>query len=137
MKLGRVIGTVVASVKADGMKGLKLLVVRPLTADLRDAGIPFVATDASAQAGPGTLVTYEGIREAALLHDPWFIPVDHAIVGIVDQHVHEEPLPGAHEHGFSTAAARSAADALFSWSEQPGGAETSGEATAKGREAKR
>ena len=31
MKLGRVIGTMVASVKADGMEGLKLLIVRPLT----------------------------------------------------------------------------------------------------------
>jgi ethanolamine utilization protein EutN len=86
MKLGRVIGTMVATVKAEGMAGLKLLIVRPLTADLRDDGEPFVATDASAQAGPGALVTYEASREAALLHAPRFIPVDHAIVGIVDQH---------------------------------------------------
>jgi ethanolamine utilization protein EutN len=89
MKLGRVIGTLVASVKADGMEGLKLLVVRPLTAELADDGEPFVATDASAQAGPGALVTYEASREAALLHTPSFIPVDHAIVGIVDQHACE------------------------------------------------
>jgi ethanolamine utilization protein EutN len=90
MKLGRVIGTMVATVKADGMTGLKLLVVRPLLADLRDEGSdPFVATDASAQAGPGDLVTYEASREAALLHDPSFIPVDHAIVGIVDQHAYD------------------------------------------------
>ncbi len=86
MKLGRVIGNMVASVKADQMEGLKLLVVRPLTADLRDAGQPFVATDASDQAGPGDLVTYEQSREAALLHHPRFVPVDHAIVGIVSQH---------------------------------------------------
>jgi ethanolamine utilization protein EutN len=89
MKLGRVIGTMVATVKPEGMRGLKLLIVRPLTAGLDPEGDPFVATDASAQAGPGDLVTYEASREAALLHDPWFIPVDHAIVGIVDQHVHE------------------------------------------------
>lgn len=90
MKLGRVIGTMVASVKPDAMRGLKLLIVRPLTAALEAEGDPFVATDASAQAGPGDLVTYEASREAALLHDPWFVPVDHAIVGIVDQHVNEE-----------------------------------------------
>ena len=90
MKLGRVVGTVVATVRAEGMEGLKLLVVRPLTAELRDAGMPFVATDASAQAGPGDLVTYEASREAALLHDPWFVPVDHAIVGIVDQHAYAD-----------------------------------------------
>ena len=86
MKLGRVIGTLVATVKAGGMEGLKMLIVRPLTADLEVEGDPFVATDASAQAGSGDLVTYEASREAALLHDPSFIPVDHAIVGIVDQH---------------------------------------------------
>jgi ethanolamine utilization protein EutN len=78
----------VATVKHEGMRGLKLLVVRPLTAELADEGEPFVATDASAQASTGDLVTYEASREAALLHDPWFVPVDHAIVGIVDQHAY-------------------------------------------------
>ncbi len=86
MKLGRVIGSLVATIKAEGMQGLKLLIVRPLSADLRPAGTPFVATDASAQASSGDLVTYEAAREAALMHQPSFIPVDHAIVGIVDQH---------------------------------------------------
>lgn len=95
MKLGRVIGTLVATVKAAGMDGLKLLIVRPLTADLRDDGEPFVATDASAQAGPDDLVTYEASREAALLHSPRFIPVDHAIVGIVDQHAYDPGHEGA------------------------------------------
>ncbi|MEO7326979.1 MAG: EutN/CcmL family microcompartment protein [Minicystis sp.] len=86
MKLGRVIGTLVATIKPEGLRGLKMLIVRPLTADLEVEGEPFVATDASAQAGSGDLVTYESSREASLLHDPWFVPVDHAIVGIVDQH---------------------------------------------------
>lgn len=91
MKLGRVIGTLVATVKPDAMKGLKLLIVRPLTADGRpDDGDPFVATDASAQASQGDLVTWEASREAALLHDPWFVPVDHAVVGIVDQHAYDD-----------------------------------------------
>jgi ethanolamine utilization protein EutN len=94
VKLGRVIGTLVATVKAEGMDGLKLLIVRPLTAELADEGEPFVATDASAQAGPGALVTYEASREAALLHHPRFIPVDHAIVGIVDQHAYDAGSAG-------------------------------------------
>ncbi len=93
MKLGRVIGSVVASEKVTGTEGLKLLIVRPLTSQLHTAGDPFVATDASAQAGPGDLVTYEASREAALLHDPWFVPVDHAIVGIVDQHAYSDGGP--------------------------------------------
>jgi ethanolamine utilization protein EutN len=80
----------IATVKPEAMRGLKLLVVRPLTAELEPEGDPFVATDASAQAGPGDLVTYEASREAALLHDPWFVPIDHAIVGIVDQYAREE-----------------------------------------------
>lgn len=90
MKLGRVIGTLVASVKPESMRGLKFLIVRPLTGDLKDDGEPFVATDASAQASSGDLVTYESSREAALCHDPWFVPVDHAVVGIVDQHNYED-----------------------------------------------
>ena len=90
MKLGRVIGTVVASHKIDGMEGLKLLIVKPLTASLAPAGMAFVATDASAQAGEGDVVTYESSREAALLHHPRFVAVDHAIVGIVDQHAYQE-----------------------------------------------
>ncbi|MGB0589659.1 MAG: EutN/CcmL family microcompartment protein [Myxococcota bacterium] len=85
MKLGRVIGSMVATIKADGMDGLKLLIVRPLTADLQPAGRPFIATDGSTQAGPDALVTYESSREGALLHHPRVVPVDHAIVGIVDQ----------------------------------------------------
>ena len=95
MKLGRVIGTMVATIKPEAMRGLKLLIVRPLTADLKADGEPFVATDASAQAGPDDLVTYESSREAALLHEKWFVPVDHAIVGIVDQHAYDDGNGGA------------------------------------------
>jgi ethanolamine utilization protein EutN len=40
-------------------------------------------------AGPEELVYYEGGREAAMLLEPWFVPVDHAIVGIVDE-LHNE-----------------------------------------------
>ena len=91
MKIGRVIGTMVCSVKADGMDGLKLLLVRPLSSTLEPDGMPFAATDASGhdgygQAGPGALVTYESSREAALLHHPRFVPVDKAIVGIIDDY---------------------------------------------------
>lgn len=93
MKLGRVLGTMVATIKAKDMDGLKLLIVRPLTAELCDDGTPFVATDASAQASTGDLVTYEASREAALLHHPRLVPVDHAIVGIVSQHAYDGRKP--------------------------------------------
>ena len=90
MKLGRVIGTVVCTVKVEGLAGSKFLVVRPLRADLGDEGRPFVATDSSDQAGRGDLVTYEMSREAALCMDPWFVPVDHAVVGIVSQYHYDD-----------------------------------------------
>ena len=35
-------------------------------------------------ASPKSLVYLVGSREAALACDPWFVPVDSAIVGIVD-----------------------------------------------------
>ena len=99
MKIGRVIGTVICSVKSDGMDGLKILLVRPLTTALEPEGAPFAATDASGdggtgQAGPGALVTYESSREAALLHHPRFVPVDKAIVGIIDDYHTDETAAG-------------------------------------------
>jgi ethanolamine utilization protein EutN len=83
MYLGRVMGTVVAERKADGMRGMKLLVVQPLDDQLREAGGLEVAVD-TVQAGPGELVFLVGSREAALACTPHFVPVDAAIVGIVD-----------------------------------------------------
>lgn len=84
MYLGRVTGTVVASRKADGLEGQKLLLVQPLDDQQRDNGPLQVAVD-TVQAGPGDLVVLVGSREAALACQPHFVPVDAAIVGIVDQ----------------------------------------------------
>ena len=92
MYLGRVIGTVVASRKADGLEGAKLMLVQPLDDLLRDTRGVEVAVD-TVQAGEGDLVHLVGSREAALACDPWFVPVDAAIVGIVDQVNREEPAP--------------------------------------------
>ena len=83
MYLARVIGTVVATEKADGLEGQKLLVVQPLDTERRPNGEPHVAVD-TAQAGLSDLVTCVGSREAALALSPSFVPVDAAIVGIVD-----------------------------------------------------
>jgi ethanolamine utilization protein EutN len=84
MYLGRVIGTVVASTKAEGLEGKKLMVVQPVDETGKNTRDAEVAADATAQAGPGDLVYLVGSREAALALDPWFVPVDAAIVGIVD-----------------------------------------------------
>lgn len=84
MQLARVIGTVVATRKYEGLQGIKFLVVQPLTKQQEEIGEPVVAADGTAQAGPGHIVFIVGSREAAQgLPEP-FVPVDHAIVGIVD-----------------------------------------------------
>jgi ethanolamine utilization protein EutN len=85
MLVGRVIGRVVATVKAEGLAGVRFLLVQPLDDDGRPKGGALVAADATRTAGPGALVHYEGGREAALALDPWFVPVDHAIVGLIDE----------------------------------------------------
>jgi ethanolamine utilization protein EutN len=84
MQLGEVIGTVVATVKYPGLEGVRLLIVQPLDRERRPAGRPVVAADAVHMAGPGDMVYFIGIREAALALPEPFVPVDHAICGIVD-----------------------------------------------------
>jgi ethanolamine utilization protein EutN len=84
VQLARVTGTLVATVKADGLEGVKFLIVQPLDRRLEAEGSPVVAADAVHMAGPGELVYIVGAREAAQALPNTFVPVDHAIVGIVD-----------------------------------------------------
>ena len=84
MQLARVTGTLVASVKAEGLTGVKLLIVQPLDRRCEPKGDPVVAADGVHMAGPGELVYVVGAREAAQALPNTFVPVDHAVVGIVD-----------------------------------------------------
>lgn len=93
MQLARVIGTVVASVKSEGLEGVKFLIAQPLDRARRPKGDPVVAADAVHMAGPGELVYIVGAREASQGLPRTFVPVDHAIVGIVDA-VEELAPPG-------------------------------------------
>jgi ethanolamine utilization protein EutN len=61
-----------------------MLLVQPLDPQLRPKGKVLVAADSTRMAGEGELVSYEGGREAAMALEVSFVPVDHAIVGIVD-----------------------------------------------------
>lgn len=83
MYLGRVIGTCIATRKVGGLEGKKLLVVQPLDHAGRPTRAAEVAVD-TVQAGVGDHVYLVGSREAAVALDPSFVPVDAAIVGIVD-----------------------------------------------------
>ncbi len=83
MYLGRVIGSVVASQKMSGLEGQILLLVQPLDEHQKPCGPKEVAVD-TVKAGPGSLVYLVGSREATLALEQTFVPVDAAIVGIVD-----------------------------------------------------
>ena len=83
MELARVTGTVVATQRAPGLDGVRLLVVVPEDEQGRPTGDAIVAADAL-QAGIGERVWIVHGREAALSLPVTFVPVDHAVVGLVD-----------------------------------------------------
>lgn len=85
MLFGRVMGTAVCTMKYAGTEGLKLLLVQPLNKNLKPVGLLQVAADV-VDAGPGDLCVMVRSREAALaLPDVKFVPIDLALVGIVDE----------------------------------------------------
>ena len=85
MLFGRVRGTAICTIKYPDLKGLKLLVVQPLNKHLEPLGGLQVAVDV-VQAGPGDLCVMVRSREAALaMPEIKFVPVDLALVGIVDE----------------------------------------------------
>ena len=83
MLLGRVVGTLVASRKDEGLEGQKLLVVRTLEADGRETGGHGVAVEGGG-AGEGEVVLYatgSSARQTAATRDR---PCDAVIMAIVD-----------------------------------------------------
>ena len=85
MKLGRVIGRVVATRKHGSLEGLALLLVQPVDERGGPAGAALVAFD-TVRAGEGDLVMYESGKEAAQANpNGWFSPADAAILGVVDE----------------------------------------------------
>jgi ethanolamine utilization protein EutN len=85
MLFGRVKGSAVCTIKVPGTEGLKLLIVQPLNKKLEPVGALQVAADV-VDAGPGDLCVMVRSREAALaMPEIKFVPVDLALVGIVDQ----------------------------------------------------
>ncbi len=83
MRLARIVGTVVATVKDHAFKGKKILVLRHIGEDGRPSGRAFVALD-SVGAGVGEMVYYVKGKEAAFPFLPEEVPSDATIVGIVD-----------------------------------------------------
>ncbi len=85
MLFGRVRGTAICTIKYPDLKGMKLLVVQPLNKHMEPDGPMPVAADV-VYAGRGDLCVMVRSREAALaMKEHKFVPVDLALVGIVDE----------------------------------------------------
>ncbi|MEM7355392.1 MAG: EutN/CcmL family microcompartment protein [Acidobacteriota bacterium] len=83
MILGRVIGTLVANRKDEGLAGQKLLLVRNIGVDGKD-GTGFVVAVDSVGAGEGEVVLYasgSSARQTTATHEK---PCDAVIMAIVD-----------------------------------------------------
>ncbi len=91
MKFARVIGNLVATQKYRGLDGVKFLVVQPLNSQREPDGEPYIAADATGQAGPDELVFVIMSKEAAMALPVGFVPVDAAVVGIIDD-IDDRPL---------------------------------------------
>jgi len=85
VKMGRVVGAVVASRKDEKLQGLKLLVVRNLGLELENEGGYVVAADAVG-AGAGEVVLYATGSSARQTSMTDGRPVDAVIMAIVDEY---------------------------------------------------
>ena len=84
MQIGRVVGTVVLTVKNDTLDGVTLLLVQPLSSSREPVGRVIVAAD-SVGAGAGEDVFFVRGKEASFPFYPTEVPADAGIVGIVDR----------------------------------------------------
>ncbi len=90
MFLGRITGSLVSTQKVESMVGQKLLIVEPLRVDeenqgsLRPTGRTFVVVD-PVGVGEGEVVLCVQGSSARLTPETKQLPVDAAVIGIVDQ----------------------------------------------------
>tara|TARA_B100000029_G_scaffold22844_1_gene22786 strand:+ start:318 stop:626 length:309 start_codon:yes stop_codon:yes gene_type:complete len=90
MFIAQITGSIVSSQKVESMVGQKLLIVEPLRVDeetrarLRATGRTFIAVD-TVGAGEGEVVLCVQGSSARFTEQTERLPIDAAIVGIVDQ----------------------------------------------------
>ncbi len=84
MDIGKIIGTVVATQKDLSLVGTRLLVVQPLDANGEPVGSPLVAVDTQGAAGDGDIIYMVTGGDAAGVFPGRQMPVDVAVVGLVD-----------------------------------------------------
>jgi ethanolamine utilization protein EutN len=83
MFMGKVIGSVWATQKEEGMDNLKLMIVQPLDVREREEGHTVIAADRIG-AGIGEKVIVSRGSPARILFTGKSVPVDAMIVGIID-----------------------------------------------------
>ena len=83
MQLGKVVGTVVLTMKNAALDGVTLLIVQPMSSAREPIGRAIVAAD-SMGAGVGQDVFFVRGKEASFPFHPVEVPADAGIVGIVD-----------------------------------------------------
>jgi ethanolamine utilization protein EutN len=85
MIFGRVRGQAISTLKYPDIKGSRLLIVEPLNRKMESTGPLQVAVD-TVEANQDDLCVMVRSREASLaLPEHKFVPVDLAIVGLIDQ----------------------------------------------------
>jgi ethanolamine utilization protein EutN len=84
MRLARVIGNVVATIKDPELTGRRLMIIQPLDAVHRPVGKPLVSIDAVGS-GIGELVFWCRGKESSFPFMPSEVPTDCTITGIVDK----------------------------------------------------
>lgn len=90
MQIGRVIGNVVATMKNSSLEGQRLLIVQPLTPELKNTGKQLICTDATGS-GAGELIYWCRGKEASFPFRPVEVPTEATIVGIIDEIHLSEP----------------------------------------------
>ncbi len=91
MDIARVIGTIVATRKDPALEGVTLLLLQTLDQDLKPVGSPLIATDSLGLRGTGEIVFFVSSGDAVHTGpDERPIPVDAAVMGIVDELYYRE-----------------------------------------------
>ncbi len=91
MQLGRVVGRVWATVKDPGLTAQRLMVVQPMTTELKPTGKQIICTDGTGSVGAGELIYWCGGKESSFPFLPTEVPTNATIVGIVDELHVERP----------------------------------------------
>ncbi len=83
MRIGKIIGTVVATRKDEKLVGSKLMITQPLTFNLEPQGDPLIAVD-TVGAGIGEVVLFTTGTAGRIAARKMDSPIDASIIGIVD-----------------------------------------------------